>query len=168
MKKTKRRLKKKFIVFLFIYFILFTSYFAFSTLSKYASQVNTSDQVSVARFSVNATGNNANIDMIAGNGGSSLTYTVTITSASEVATNYSIMLTNVPTGVKVKLDNGSYISGTNNEISFNNAGTFAPNDSNSTRTHTLTFMAEIGAATQSNASIGLDVVFTQVQPQNLP
>ena len=147
---------------------MLTSYSAFNTLSKYASQVNTSDQASVARFSVNASGNNANIDMIAGNGGSSLTYTVTVTSTSEVATNYSIKLTNVPTGVKVKLDNGSYISGTNNEISFNNAGTFAPNDSNSTRTHTLTFMAEIGASTQSNASIGIDVVFTQVQPQNLP
>lgn len=168
MKKTKRRLKKKFIVFLFIYFILFTSYFTFSTVAKYAGEISRTNQISVARFSVNATGNNANIDMIAGNGGSSLTYTVTITNTSEVATNYSIMLTNVPTGVKVKLDNGSYMSGTNNEISFNNAGTFAPNDSNSTRTHTLTFMAEIGTATQSNASIGLDVVFTQVQPQNLP
>ena len=164
MKKTKRRLKKKFIVFLFIYFILLTSYSAFNTLSKYASQVNTSDQASVARFSVNATGNNSNISMIAGNGGSSLTYTVTITSTSEVATDYSIILTNVPTGVKVKLDNGSYMSETNNEISFNNVGTFVPNDSNSTRTHTLTFMAEIGTATQSNSSIGLDVVFTQVQP----
>ena len=168
MKKTKRRLKKKFIVFLFIYFILLTSYFTFSTVAKYAGEISRTNQISVARFNVSATGNNSNISMVAGNGGSSLTYTVTVTSISEVATSYSILLTNVPTGVKVKLDNGSYISGTNNEISFNNAGTFAPNDSNSTRTHTLTFMAEIGAATQSNASIGLDVVFTQVQPQNLP
>ena len=164
MKKTKRRLKKKFIVFLFIYFILFTSYFTFNTVSKYVGEMNKTNQISVARFSVNATGNNSNISMIAGNGGSSLTYTVTITSTSEVATDYSIILTNVPTGVKVKLDNGSYMSETNNEISFNNVGTFVPNDSNSTRTHTLTFMAEIGTATQSNSSIGLDVVFTQVQP----
>ena len=168
MKKTKRRLKKKFIVFLFIYFILFTSYFAFNTLSKYASQVNTNDQVSVARFSVSATGNNANIDMIAGNSGSSLTYTVTVTSTSEVAANYSIILTSVPTGVKVKLDNGSFESETNGTINFNNVGTFNANDSNSTRTHTLTFMAEIGTTTQSNTSIGLDVIFTQVQPRNLP
>ena len=164
MKKTKRRLKKKFIVFLFIHFILFTSYFTFNTVSKYVGEMNKTNQISVARFSVNATGNNSNISMIAGNGGSSLTYTVTITSTSEVATDYSIILTNVPTGVKVKLDNGSYMSETNNEISFNNVGTFVPNDSNSTRTHTLTFMAEIGTATQSNSSIGLDVVFTQVQP----
>ena len=164
MKKTKRRLKKKFIVFLFIYFILFTSYYAFSTLSKYTSVFSSSNQISVARFNVSIDSNNENISMIAGNGGSSTTYTVTVTSLSEVATHYAIVLTNVPSGVKVKLDNGNFISETNTTITFNNAGIFAPNDANSTRTHTLTFMAEIGTATQSNESINLDVVFTQIAP----
>ena len=164
MNKTKRRLKKKFIVFLFVYFILLTSYFAFNTLSKYVSRINKSNQISIARFSVAMDSNNANIDMIAGNGGSSLTYTLTVTSTSEVATNYSIVLTSVPTGVNVKLDNGSFESEVNNIIIFNNAGSFLPNDQNSTHTHTLTFMAEIGTATQNNAQIDLDVVFTQVEP----
>ena len=164
MKKTKRRLKKKFIVFLFIYFILFTSYFAFSSLSKYTGEFNRTNQISVARFNVSIDSNNANISMIAGNGGSSTTYTVSVTSLSEVATNYAIVLTNVPSGVKVKLDNGNFVSETNTAITFNNAGTFTPNDSNSTRTHTLTFMAEIGTETQTNESINLDVIFTQMVP----
>ena len=100
------------------------------------------------------------INLVSGNGPKN--YIVKVISTSEVAATYSIVLTSVPTGLQVKLDNGAYQTPVNNRIEFNNAGSFIANDSNTEHTHTLTINAPIETNISGSNSIGINITFNQV------
>lgn len=160
----KRRLKKKFVFFFSLYFILLTSYFTIHTFSKYFNVIQKQGTVDVAKWNVSIDGEtNSSLDIISGNLQENLeqqSYILTVTSASEIASDYSILIANVPDGIQVKI-NDDIIEENNNKILIENVGSFNANDINSTHNHILTFIAPPGAQELSEQEISIDVIFTQ-------
>ena len=157
--KKKRKLKKKFVVFFSLYFIIISSFFFFFTYSKYSGTINKTGSVTVAKWGVSANLPTDNIDLIAGNNID--TYTLTVNSESEVATDYNIIISNLPNNIQVALDNDNYVDVVDGQVIFTNAGSFNANASNTSNTHILKIKALIDADTETNRKINVDVVFNQ-------
>lgn len=165
--KKKIVIKKKFITFLLVYLVLFTSYFSIITLSKYVGTVSESGIVTVAKWEVSTdtTDNTSDtLNMIIGNTQES--YILKITSTSEVKATYSIVLSSLPSDVEVKLDNGTYENPINNTITFSDIGYINANASSNDRTitHILTFNVPIGSSSINASEINIDVIFNQINP----
>lgn len=163
--RTRIRLKRKFIIFLAVYAVLFTSYFSMRTFSKYTGRLDDkTGSMDVAKWSVSmdTTGSNSNLSLISGNNTASQTYTLSVTSTSEVALSCSLVATNVPNGVKINIGS-STVQESSGQITIDNFGSFDASDQNSTKNYTLTFIAPIGTASVSNHEIDMDVICVQKQ-----
>jgi len=89
------------------------------------------------------------------------TYTLTVQSASEVDVVYKIIISNLPTGVEVDLDNTGFQSPSAGTLTIQNANTVINyNDGVKTKTHTLTFRA-LDGTTPISQEIDIDVEFKQ-------
>lgn len=89
-------------------------------------------------------------------------YNLTVTSNSEVDVVYTIIVSNLPTGVEVSLDNGTYQTPTSGTVRISNAQTVINyNDTVKTKNHTLTFRATSSAQVVSEQEIDVDVEFKQ-------
>ena len=89
-------------------------------------------------------------------------YNLTVTSTSEVDVVYTIIISNLPTGVEVALDNGTYQPSSNGTVRISNAQTVINyNDAVKTKNHTLTFRATSSAQVVSDQEIDVDVEFKQ-------
>ncbi len=89
-------------------------------------------------------------------------YTLTVESASEVDVKYKIIISNLPTGVEVDLDNTGYESPTNGSLTIEKTNMIINyNDSVKTKTHTITFRATNAASPIANQEINIDVEFRQ-------
>lgn len=156
----KFKIKKRTIIVLILAIITFSNSYL---IARYSSLVSGTNSGSVAKWQVSYdTSDNASdtINLISGNGTSS--YIIKVTSVSEVAANYSIILSNVPSEMEVKIDNGVYETPINNRIEFNNAGSFSGNNMNATFTHTLTFNAPLESNIASTTNIGVNIEFSQI------
>lgn len=156
--------KKKLKLFLLFYLIIMTSFLSMITLSKFKSTVTGNGSIQIAKWSVSLnTGSNTsdNIDLIAGN--NEISYNINVKSLSEVKVGYSIIVSNIPNDVKVKLDTGTYQTPSSNKVTFSQVGTINANASTKEKNHTLTFTAPISSATVNNKSMDIDVVFVQLQ-----
>ena len=160
----KETIKKRLMLFIFVYFALFSSYYTTNTFTRYVGVLSKIASTAVAKWDVSVSSNaSTNYDVIVGNTTDNLqnqTYTFSVTSNSEVGVNYNIILSNVPTGVQVIFDNVTYYE-TNNVVTINNAGSFDAGDLNNTHTHTFTFIAPAGTSTVSDNEVDIDVDFVQ-------
>lgn len=111
--------------------MLLTSFFVIRTYSKFSSSVDKTGSLSIAKWDVLANIPTEDINLVAGNNID--TYTLTVTSKSEVATNYSIVISNLPIGVQVALDNNNYKNVSSGKVQFNNVGSFNANASNTSK-----------------------------------
>ena len=127
------------------------------TYSMFRSSKTGNGTINGATWSVSSVGNKNSITLIGG--GSEETYTITVQNNSEVDLNYSILLTNIPNGVQVKLDNGNFITVSNNQITFSNVGTLLYGAVS--RNHTLTFKTSINSTEVSSQSVNVNVEFVQ-------
>lgn len=153
------KIRKKTIIILILSIITFSSSYL---LARYTSSVNGNDYARVAKWDVTYdTSDNGSdtINLISGN--QTGEYIIKVTSSSEVAVNYSIVLSNLPDEIEVKVDNGTYRTPINNIIEFNNAGSFSGNNINTTYTHTLTFNAPLDSNIVSTANVGIAIKFDQ-------
>lgn len=148
-------MKKKLILLLVIILFTFFTYFTYSIYKK-----NTSGTVSVgtASFSVSMSGNENDVSIIENN--TIFSETVTVTNNSEVDVIYSIIVSDLPTGMQISLDNGNYVSETNNQIVFTNVGTALYGSS--PISHILKFNAPLTVAEVNNQSVNVNVEFKQV------
>ena len=154
-------MKKKFIVFFYIYALILSSFFITKTFSKYTSNFSKNRNIEIAEWNVSATIPDSNINLIAGN--NTELYTITVNSESEVGTNYSIVISNIPANVQVALDNNNFINATGGQVEFNNAGSINANASTTTNTHVLKIKALIDAENETNRKLNVSVTFTQKQ-----
>lgn len=102
--------------------------------------------------------------LIAGNDTATDTYILKVTSTSEVSASYSIVLTNVPADLKVRIDNSpTYETPVNNTVTFSDSSyTINLNDSNKTKTHTLEFFMPIDLPFNATNNIGIELKFDQI------
>lgn len=157
--KKKRKLKKKFIIFFAIYIIFISTYLVINTFSKLNANITKTGTLSVAKWDVSSNIPDNTINLIAGNNIEN--YTLTVTSKSETASNYSIIISNLPENVQVALDDNTFISPSSGTVTFNNAGSFNANSANTSHNHTLKIKALLGADSQSGSNISVNIEFIQ-------
>ena len=163
--KKRYRLKKKPVIclFLVIAVIISNSFF----LSKYTSSITGASSKDVAKFDVSiVTSDNASDTLNMLSGTTEATYTVKVVSRSEVTSAYEIVLSNVPDGLQVSLDNGTYQTPVNSTVTFsgiNCSGCSFDINSNATEhTHTLKFFDPLNSSNSGTSSINIDVEFVQI------
>lgn len=133
-----------------------------STLSLIKRIIGSSGMINTATWSValNQTGVNNSLQVMYDN--LNANYTLNVTSTSDVDVQYTIVVRNIPSGVEVKLDNGSFQTPSNNVVTFNNAGSIYYSDVSKEKTHVLTFKANNGATVVNNQTVTVDVDFKQM------
>ena len=93
---------------------------------------------------------------------STTTYTVNVKSESEVDAIYSIVVSNLPSGVEVSIDGVTYPPVSNGSVTFPDAGTILHNAQTKTNSHTLTFRGLNGATVVSNQAVSVNVIAEQI------
>lgn len=88
-------------------------------------------------------------------------YTIDVTSQSQVDMIYSIVIDGLPSGVCVSIDNGEFVQETNNKVTFSNVGTIAYSDENKTKSHTLTFKATSSSNVVNEKEVDINVIARQ-------
>ena len=162
----RRKRNKSVYIFIFIYILVLGLCTIFTTFAKYNGMISRNYSTQVAKWNVSVISDEYDIlpTMVIGDDSTFQNYNFSITSISEVAVDYSVIISNVPSGVLVKVDDDIIYEEDNNTILINNLGSFNANDTNSTHNHKLTFMVPIGVETIENAIFDLDVIVTQVRP----
>lgn len=137
-------------------FVIPLSRAVFKNTSSASGTISTADW-SVA---LNQTGISSSISTLKGDANGT-DYTLKLVSDSEVDVTYSITISNIPSGVDVKLNGGSFQSPSNGTITFNNAGTIAYTGSPEEVTRTITFKANSGATVVNAQQVTISVDFKQ-------
>ena len=93
--------------------------------------------------------------------GTQASYTIDVTSQSQVDMIYSIVIDGLPSGVCVSLDDGEFIQETNSKVTFSNVGTIAYTDTNKTRSHTMTFKVSNTSSYVDEKEVDINVIARQ-------
>ena len=147
-----------------IILVLVLSFFVIKgSYALYKNVINPSADIAAATWSVtlNQSGVNNNLAVVAGDENSTASYTVNITSTSQVDVIYSIVIEDIPEGVKVKLDDGEYQTPINGQVIYTDVSTINYTDVNKTKSHILTFKAESTATAALQEEININVVTRQ-------
>ncbi len=147
-------------IIVLIVLAVLTSFFSVATFAKFREAINSSSSdVTIAKWNVQTSNDeNKNVSVIAGEDGS--TFTVRVKSESEVASTYSIVVSNIPANVEVKLDDGTKESSETGTLTFDDIRTISVGDT-TTYEHTLTFSTSLSSEEISNQEVTVDVIFTQ-------
>lgn len=136
-----------------------------SVAKMVSNQAADASRLQVAKWSVSADGDKDEIALTAG--GDEKTVTLTVTNGSEVASEYAIILSGIPDGVKVGIDEGNLRAPANGVVEFSSDGYSLNTSDHKVETHTLRFAATLTDETIeiSDENIAIDVAFTQKDPQ---
>ena len=132
-----------------------------STLGILKRGTDVSGTIRVAGWNVGLNQNGVNGSMQLTPNGAAGSYTLNVVSNSDVDVKYSIVVRNIPSGVQVKLDEGSFESPSNGTYRFDNAGTILYGANPNENTHTLYLKALTGATVVNNQTVSVDVEFIQ-------
>ena len=166
----KFKLNKKIIIGLILIMITFASSFL---LAKYVSAIKgASNLANIAKWTVNyldTENHSKSLNLVAGDDDTfSETYTpptyiLKVTSTSETSANYQIILTDVPSAMQIKIDDGEYQTPTDNTMIFEGANyKINITDNDKIKTHTLTFKVPLDSDIDSVNNINIDVKFEQI------
>ena len=156
-------MKKKILKILLLMIVLLLASYTIKTFAIFRKFGSGTGSFNAATWNVTRSQSQSGDSIDISPGSTTDDYILTVQSSSEVDVVYSIIISNLPSGVEVDLDNsGNYRTPSSGTITINQAGTINYNDSVKTKTHTLTFRATSGASTVSNQSINIDVQFKQV------
>ena len=133
-----------------------------STYAIYMSSGSTNVDVQLADWQVFVLNTEQSDDISIVSGVTTSNYLLQVKSLSDVTVGYTVELTNLPDGVEVSIDGGSFVSEVNNAVTFNNVGTIGVNDTLKTKDHTISFRAPLGTAEVSNIGVNINVKFEQI------
>ncbi len=159
MKKVKA-LKISIPIILIICLILFSLFMVSFSSAKYTTVVEGIKSALTAAWNVVTGADKEEISMVCG--GDDQTYTLTVTTDSQVSCSYSIKLRNVPNDINVKLDTGDFVAPTQNVVLFEDVGTFLLTDEEKTRDHVLTFNVPLESEVITDRLIDVDVIYKQI------
>lgn len=154
---------KKYIVrSLIVVFALVSVFCAVRTFALLRNGTNSSGSLDTAKWSVTRNYSQQGDSLEIYPGGATDSYTLTVSSSSEVDVLYKIIISNLPADVEVDLDNSGYQKPSAGSLTLENANTVINyNDSVKTKTHTLTFRATTGAQLVTDQEININVEFRQ-------
>ncbi len=156
-------MKKKLIINTILFVFVLTLFLHSSSYAIYRGLLNIGGTLASSEWSVSLNQENVDDHLEITRGGDEDTYTLTIVSNSEVDIVYSIVISNVPSGVSVSLDEeDDYYEQSNNQIIIPDAGSIIYTGSgNNIKTHTLTFKASSDATVISNQELNVDIIVRQ-------
>ncbi len=155
-------MKKYLLKSLIVVIVLVSVFCTVRTFAILRNGTNSSGSLDTASWSVTRNYSQTGDSLEIYPGGATDSYTLTVSSASEVDVLYKILISNLPTGVEVDLDNTGYQTPTAGSLSIENANTVINyNDSEKTKTHILTFRATSGAQLVTDQQININVEFRQ-------
>lgn len=153
-------------ILLYIYFILIMVIFLAMPLTRaiYKSSSSSSKTATTAEWNVSLTQVSATNNVTLISGTDTQVYSLKVSSESEVDVTYAIEIGNIPSGVKIKLDQRQNYEtpDSNNKITFSNAGTIVYSPQGGENTHTLTFTSDPGTQVASNIQLAVKVIAQQV------
>lgn len=115
------------------------------------------------QVTINQTNENDYLTIVSGQSTSVASYTINITSNSEVDAVYSIVINNLPSGVSVSADNGeTFTPAVNNKVIISDAGTMIYTGNPVTKRHVLMFKAASPAEFVNNQSVDINIIARQV------
>ena len=157
------KISNRFKSFLYVYALFFVLCFSVITMAKYTGMINKSSNVSVAKWNVTVSGKDTETlpTIVIGDSSTYQEYNLNVTSKSDVALNYSLLISNAPDDLIVEIDN-NIEHPIGNRIVVNNLGYFDANDSDFNHTHKLKFIVPINSDTIIGRELNIDVTFTQV------
>ena len=133
-----------------------------STLGIYKNSATSTESISSAAWNVSLNQTNISPNVTATIGAvNGSDYTLKLVNDSEVNVSYSITISNIPSGVDVKINGGSFLTPSNGTVTIPNAGTINYTGSPVEVTRTLTFRANNGATVVNNQQVTIDVDFKQ-------
>lgn len=142
---------------LVIFFIIPMSYAIYRSYSTVGGNIATASW----NVSLNQNNVNNNLTIIPGENGTTASYTINITSNSEVDVIYSIVIENLPSGVSISLDDGSFVAANNNKVVFTDVGTILYSDANKNKSHVITIKANSNTKYVNNQEIDVNVIARQ-------
>lgn len=142
---------------LVILFIIPMSYAIYRSYSTVGGNIATASW----NVSLNQNNVNNNLTIIPGENGTTASYTINITSNSEVDVIYSIVIENLPSGVSISLDDGSFVAANNNKVVFTDVGTILYSDANKNKSHVITIKANSNTQYVNNQEIDVNVIARQ-------
>ena len=142
---------------LVILFIIPMSYAIYRSYSTVGGNIATASW----NVSLNQNNVNNNLTIIPGEAGTTASYTINITSNSEVDVIYSIVIENLPSGVSISLDDGSFVAANNNKVVFTDVGTILYSDANKNKSHVITIKANSNTQYVNNQEIDVNVIARQ-------
>ena len=134
-----------------------------------AKMVSNSDgneaNMQVAKWAVSANGDADELELTAGRDEQS--FNLTVTNDSEVESSYTIIVSNIPAGVKVGIDDERLRDPESGTVEFSNRYYLLGAQDDKTKTHVLRFAAELTDDTVvlPGEDVAIDVRFTQRNPQ---
>ncbi len=114
--------------------------------------------LAVAKWEVHANGSGDDVSLIAGSNIAE-SYTVTVENNSQVATRYSIEVSNIPDGVSVALGDDDWKNPDSGSVIFTDVGTLEANDDSEEKI--LKFKAGIETGNKTDEEVVVNVIFTQ-------
>ena len=156
-------MKKRITKTLILCIVIIIVSYAVHTFALMRSSNNISGSVDAATWSVTRSHSQSGDSINVYKGGATDSYTLTVQSNSQVDVLYKIIISNLPSGVEVDIDNTGYLTPTaSGTLTIENANTVINyGDSTKTKTHILTFRATNGAQLVTNQKIDIDVEFRQ-------
>ena len=158
--KRVKALKVSIPIILIICLILFSLFVISFSSAKYTTVVEGVTSALTAAWNVITNADKDAISMVCG--GDDQTYTLTVTTDSQVSCSYSIKLRNVPNDINVKIDEGDFTNPENNTVLFENIGSFNITDGINSRTHTVTFNVPLEAEAVTDRTINVEVIYDQI------
>ncbi len=150
-----RKTKKNIIILIFLLSVIVIP----SSLGIFKNSASITSPITASSWNVSVnSSSNSSMQLVPNSGTAS--YDIVVTSSSEVDTDYSIIVSNIPSGVQVKLDNNEY-EPYSSTVTFSNVGTILYGDQYNYKTHILTFKANTGATLVNNQQVSVDVEFKQ-------
>ena len=138
-------------VFIFLSFNIITN-----TFSNYFTVVNKSEKIAVAKWNVQAEFSDNTINIVLGNEITS--YNIKVINKSEIASDYFIIISNLPNDIEVALDDNLFQKANEkNQIKFN-AGSLNPNEE---YYHQLYFKSSLNSFDLFEYPVKIEVLFVQ-------
>lgn len=124
---------------------------------------NSTSTIATADWDVSLNQTGLSDEVVLTSGVDTQTYTLKVRSNSEVNVEYAIEIGNVPSGVKIKLDErANYESpDENNVVRFSDAGTILYSSEEKENTHVLTFTSEVGTSAVADRQLTVKVIVQQ-------
>lgn len=156
-------MKKKILKILLLMIVLLLASYTIKTFAIFRKFGSGTGSFNAATWNVSRSQSQSGDSIDISPGSTTDDYILTVQSSSEVDVVYSIIISNLPSGVEVDLDNsGHYYIPTDGTLTIQTANTVINyNDDIKTKTHTLTFRATSGASLVAEQEIDIDVEFKQ-------